>query len=79
MDPTAAGVTTTESVPPRARIFVVEDHPLTGPAIQQVLAMDGFEVDLAGTLARARARFEVAPPAGRSWSRSVVPRPDFRC
>ncbi|MDO9453058.1 MAG: response regulator transcription factor [Stagnimonas sp.] len=62
MDPAAAGLTTTDSAPPRARILVVEDHPLTGPAIQQALAMDGFEVELAGTLARARARFEAGTP-----------------
>jgi DNA-binding response OmpR family regulator len=57
-----AGFVTGESALPRARILVVEDHPLTGPAIQQALVQDGFEVELAGTLARARKRFEAATP-----------------
>lgn len=46
----------------RARVLVVEDHPLTGVTIQSALAADGFDVDLAATVQRGRARFEALAP-----------------
>ena len=44
------------------RILVVDDDPLVATTIQRVLRPEGYEVDIARTVAEARARIAVSAP-----------------
>src|SRR6266581_436049 len=46
----------------KAQILVVEDQAATADLIVEVLRGDGFEAQVAETLAKARARIKKAPP-----------------